>query len=146
VLLKTSNPGSADIQNMIVEGQPLFRHLATKLNALDDGLLGPVTGWSNLGVVVGATYLEDGLAARAALPNALFLIPGYGAQGGGSDDAVATFVNRGHGLEGGVVSSSRGLLFPSAGDTDNAADWDAAIDTALDAACDDLGQAFARKT
>ena len=92
----------------------------------------------------GATHPEDAAAARAALPDAVFLIPGYGAQGGGADAAVLTFVNRGHGPEGGVVSSSRGLLFPECADTGAAADWEAAIDGALTHAIDDLGGALAR--
>ena len=146
VLLKTSNPGSADVQNLAVDGRPLFLHLADKLNQLDADLSGPQTGWSNLGVVVGATHLDGAIAARAALPNALFLIPGYGAQGGSSDDAVVTFVNRGHGPEGGLINSSRGLLFPDAGgQAANASAWEAAIDAALNQASDDLGQALARK-
>ena len=144
VLLKTSNPGSADLQNLAVAGRPLFLTLADKLHEIGTGLTGPATGFSNLGVVFGATHPEDAAAARAALPDAVFLIPGYGAQGGGADAAVLTFVNRGHGPEGGVVSSSRGLLFPDGADTGAAADWEAAIDGALTHAIDDLGGALAR--
>ena len=95
-------------------------------------------------MVFGATHPEDAAAARAALPDAVFLIPGYGAQGGGADAAVLTFVNRGHGPEGGVVSSSRGL-FPDGADTGAAADREAAIDGALTHAIDDLGGALARQ-
>ena len=145
MLLKTSNPGSADLQNLAVAGRPLFLTLADKLHEIGTGLTGPATGFSNLGVVFGATHPEDAAAARAALPDAVFLIPGYGAQGGGADAAVLTFVNRGHGPEGGVVSSSRGLLFPDGADTGAAADWEAAIDGALTHAIDDLGGALARQ-
>ena len=145
MLLKTSNPGSADLQNLTVAGRPLFLTVADKLHEISAGLAGPATGFSNLGVVFGATHPEDTAAARAALPNALFLIPGYGAQGGGADAAVLTFVNRGHGPEGGVVSSSRGLLFPDGADIGDAAAWEAAIDGALAHATDDLGGALARR-
>ena len=92
-----------------------------------------------------ARPIPEDAAAAAALPDAVFLIPGYGAQGGGADAAVLTFVNRGHGPEGGVVSSSRGLLFPDGADTGAAADWEAAIDGALTHAIDDLGGALARR-
>ena len=142
MLLKTSNPGSADLQNLAVAGRPLFLTLADKLHEIGTGLTGPATGFSNLGVVFGATHPEDAAAARAALPDAVF--DTRGAQGGGADAAVLTFVNCGHGPEGGVVSSPGGLLVPDGADPGAAADWEAAIDGALTHAIDDLGGAMAR--
>jgi orotidine-5'-phosphate decarboxylase len=65
-------------------------------------------GYRNLGVVMGATYSEEAATMRRILPNAWFLIPGYGAQGGGADGAVVGFNKDGY---GGVVNSSRGIIF-----------------------------------
>ncbi len=104
-------------------------------------LRGPGTGWSSLGAVVGATWPEEARAVREALPRAVFLVPGYGAQGADARQAVAGFVPGPGGLEGGVVSSSRGLLFPDAGDTDDATTWERAVDAAIDRAVSELGEA-----
>jgi orotidine-5'-phosphate decarboxylase len=102
----------------------------------------PETGWSSLGAVVGATYPEAQRRLRELLPRALFLVPGYGAQGGGAKQAVAGFVAGPAGrLEGGLVNSSRGILFPSGSDTDDAASWERAVDEALDRAIGELGEA-----
>lgn len=65
-------------------------------------------GYRNVGVVMGATYPEEAEMMRKILRNAWFLIPGYGAQGGGADGAVVGFNKDGY---GGVVNSSRGIIF-----------------------------------
>jgi orotidine-5'-phosphate decarboxylase len=143
VLVKTSNPGSADIQDLNVGGLPVFVQLAAQLNAHAQKLVGPQTGWSSLGVVVGATYPEQAVRVREVLKNALFLIPGYGAQGGTAADAVRSFVPGPAGLEGGLINSSRAILFPSvSASTPNA--WEQAVDSALDQAITELGNAVAR--
>ena len=96
-------------------------------------------------MVVGATYPEQALQVRKRLPSALFLVPGYGAQGGHAADSVGSFVPGPEGLEGGVVNASRALMFPpAAGRAADAASWEAAIDAALDRACAELGEAVAR--
>jgi len=142
VLVKTSNPGSGDFQDREVGGRPLFERVAEALAPAAKEAVGPQTGWSSLGVVVGATYPEQAEAVRALLPHSLLLVPGYGAQGASAGDAVRGFVPGPAGLEGGVVSSSRGLLFPAeAAEARDAASWGAAVDRALDAACAELGAA-----
>lgn len=143
VLVKTSNPGSADIQDLNVDGQPVYAQLASKLAPHAAALVGPASGWSSLGVVVGATYPEQAARVREALPNALFLIPGYGAQGGSAQDAVRSFVAGPAGLEGGLVNSSRAILFPNASTTTPSA-WEQAVDAALDQAIQELGNAVAK--
>jgi orotidine-5'-phosphate decarboxylase len=143
VLVRTSNPGAGDLQDLATDEGPVYVRMARNLRPLCDRLEG-ATGWSNLGVVVGATWPEQALSVREALPGALFLVPGYGAQGGSADEAVRGFVPGPSGLEGGVVNSSRGVLFPPRGRTDAAATWEAAIDEALDAAIGELGEAVAR--
>lgn len=154
VLVKTSNPGAGDLQDRRIasteegieegtegEGAELYLHLATELNRRAERLAGPATGWSGLGAVVGATGPEQAEAVRERLPKSLFLVPGYGAQGGQATDAVRGFVPGPNGLEGGIVSSSRGILFPEGSDTDDDEVWEQAIDGALDRAIDELGAA-----
>ncbi|MGO8671114.1 MAG: orotidine-5'-phosphate decarboxylase [Capsulimonadaceae bacterium] len=137
-LVKTSNPGSGDFQDVLVDGLPLYRKVASKIRRFEDALLGE-TGWSSNGIVAGATYPEDAVQIREDLPHSLFLIPGYGSQGGSARDAVRSFVPGPAGLEGGLVNSSRAILFPKHGGT--SASWDAAVDTALDKAVTELGDA-----
>jgi len=142
VLVKTSNPGSRDLQDRDVGGEPLFGRVADGLIRMERDLRGATTGWSSLGVVCGATWPEQARRVREALPHTLFLVPGYGAQGGSAAAAVQGFVPGPKGLEGGIVNSSRGILFPEAGREATAADaWEAALDAALDQAIDELGRA-----
>ncbi|MEZ4332345.1 MAG: orotidine-5'-phosphate decarboxylase [Myxococcota bacterium] len=144
VLVKTSNPGSGDLQDRLVDGEPLFMRVAQGLVASERALRGPETGWSSLGVVCGATWPEQARRVREALPRALFLIPGYGAQGGRAADAVAPFVAGPAGLEGGIVNSSRAILFPDAGrGASRAQAWEQAVDASLARAIDELGVAVA---
>jgi orotidine-5'-phosphate decarboxylase len=142
VLVKTSNPGSEDFQDRSLEGEPLYERVAASLTAVAERMAGPETGWSSLGAVVGATYPEVHRRIREILPRALFLVPGYGAQGAGAREAVAGFVAGPAGrLEGGLVNSSRAILFPPGSDTGDAARWERAVDEALDRAIGELGEA-----
>ena len=142
VLVKTSNPGSGDLQDRDVEGEPLFGRVARGLARSEALLRGTVTGWSSLGVVCGATWPDQARRVREALPTSLFLVPGYGAQGGSAAAAVATFVPGPKGLEGGIVNSSRAILFPDAARAaDDAGTWERALDAVLDRAIDELGNA-----
>ena len=145
VLVKTSNPGSGDFQDMMVEEKALFERIAEKLKPHSQNFEAPRTGWSSLGIVVGATYPAQAESLRELLPRTPFLIPGYGAQGGGADDAVRTFVKGPDGYEGGIVNSSRAILFPDKGNTDNPKEWEMAISDAIKHAVDDLTEALARK-
>jgi len=142
VLVKTSNPGSGDLQDLEVDGGPLFLRVAHGLAPLAASLVGPKTGWSSLGVVCGATWPEQARRVREALPRALFLVPGYGAQGGSAASAVVSFVRGPAGLEGGIVNSSRAILFPESGRrAGDARAWERAIDDAIDRATGELGEA-----
>lgn len=145
VLVKTSNPGSADLQGLrLATGELLHESLASALAAEAVALEGPETGWSSLGVVVGATYPGEHEEIRRRLPRSLFLVPGYGAQGGSAAAAVRGFVAGPEGqLEGGVVNSSRGILFPAAGASANAGEWERAVDEAIDRATGELAAAVA---
>ncbi|MEM1205573.1 MAG: orotidine-5'-phosphate decarboxylase [Acidobacteriota bacterium] len=143
VLVKTSNAGAGDFQDLRVEGgDAVHLALADALAPLAASSRGPVTGWSAVGAVVGATWPAQAEAIRERLPHSLFLVPGYGAQGGAAKDAVRAFIDGPGGRrEGGIVNSSRGILFPEGSVTDDAGAWGRAIEAALDRATSELGEA-----
>jgi orotidine-5'-phosphate decarboxylase len=143
VLVKTSNPGSGDLQDRDVEGEPLFGRVADGLVRIEAELRGPKTGWSSLGVVCGATWPDQARRVRDALPRSLFLVPGYGAQGASAADAVQSFAPGPNGLEGGLVNSSRAILFPeNARTAQSPRIWESALEDSLDAAISELGSAI----
>lgn len=108
VLVKTSNPGSGDLQNLkLQDGRFVREHVAQMVHELGRKHLGDC-GLSDVGAVVGATYPEEARALRALMPDAFFLIPGYGAQGGSARDAAAGFRSDGRGA---IVNNSRGIIF-----------------------------------
>lgn len=134
VLVRTSNPGAADFQNQIIQGAPLYGRVAEALRPLTDRLMSP-SGWSNLMMVVGATAPEEARAVRALAPRALFLVPGYGAQGAGAAEACAGLVEG----QGGLVNASRSVTFPKAAQgAGSHAAWREAIDAAILSARDEL--------
>ncbi|QEG23324.1 orotidine-5'-phosphate decarboxylase [Mariniblastus fucicola] len=109
VLAKTSNPGSKTFQEKTIgaDGGKLFELVADHLQMLAARNIGD-SGFGFVGAVVGATWPEELVALRKRMPNVIFLIPGFGAQGGSAAD-IAGGLNE-HGL-GGVINSSRGIIF-----------------------------------
>jgi orotidine-5'-phosphate decarboxylase len=108
VLVKTSNPGSGAFQDTpLADGRTLFMKVAAAVRDLGQLSVGDC-GYSDIGAVVGATYPEELAALRKALPSCIFLLPGYGAQGGTADDVKGAFNQGGYGA---IVSSSRGIIF-----------------------------------
>jgi orotidine-5'-phosphate decarboxylase len=82
--------------------------------------------------VAGATWPDDAKKLRTALPHAPFLVPGFGAQGAGAEMATTGLLRGASGWEGGVVNSTRGLIFPkTAANATRLADWHAAIDSTI---------------
>ena len=131
VLVRTSNPGARDLQDLPVSGAPLWERVAEMIAPYALRLKGE-NEWSGLMAVCGATYPDEARRLRALLPNSLFLVPGFGAQGAGAADAVAGFVAGPRGLEGGFVSSSRAALYPQvAAVAKTMAAWREAIDKAM---------------
>jgi orotidine-5'-phosphate decarboxylase len=144
VLTRTSNPGGRDFQELAPEaGEPVYHRVARALQPHAKRLAGE-TGWSGLGLVVGATTPDEARRVRDAAPTSLFLVPGYGAQGASAKEAVAGFVaGPGGRREGGLVNTARGLNFPEAAQGANASAWERAVDAALDRATSELAEAVA---
>lgn len=107
VLVKTSNPGSALYQDRQTDGKAVYQVVADTVEELATQSQGRY-GYGNAGAVVGATYPRQLEELRGRMPHSLFLIPGYGAQGGKATDLAAGFDPRGLGA---VVNSSRGIIF-----------------------------------
>jgi len=107
VLVKTSNPGSSIYQDRMSEGRPLHQVVAQTVQEMTSHSQGRY-GYGVVGAVVGATYPEQLAELRDRMPNSLFLIPGYGAQGGRATDLAAGFDPRGLGA---VINSSRAIIF-----------------------------------
>ena len=121
VLVKTSNAGSADIQDLLVQpagdagketreqdAVPLYEHVAALVSewGAGEGLMGGC-GYSRVGAVVGAVNAEAGARLRELMPHTFFLVPGYGAQGAGAGDVMRFFGAKGSGA---IVNSSRGII------------------------------------
>jgi orotidine-5'-phosphate decarboxylase len=137
VLVRTSNASAVEFQDLVAEGRPLYRHVADRLARWAAPVRG-ASGYSLVGAVVGATYPAELAEIREALPGVLFLVPGYGAQGGTARDVAAAF--DGEGL-GAIVNNSRGLTYayqkPAFRDRFGN-DWQRAIDQAVIDMIDDL--------
>lgn len=114
VLVHTSNKGSKDIQEMSLStGIKCYEHLANILKPIVEKHKGAL-GLSSIGVVSGATFREESVALRKLLPNAPFLIPGYGTQGASAKDACAPLVQdteHSNLLNFGLINASRSILF-----------------------------------
>jgi orotidine-5'-phosphate decarboxylase len=103
VLCRTSNPGAGEFQDLLVDGKPLYEHVAEAI----------ATSWNvngNCMLVVGATYPEEIKKVREIVgPDITFLIPGIGAQGG---DLQKTIQASGENI---IINSSRGIIYASEG-------------------------------
>ncbi|HEX7526379.1 MAG TPA: orotidine-5'-phosphate decarboxylase [Gaiellaceae bacterium] len=107
-LVKTSNPGGADVQDaMLADGRRLWEHVAGLVHEWGDGLVGD-RGLSAVGAVVGATFPREVAQARSLLPQAVLLLPGIGAQGGAPADVAAAFAA---GPASALVSASRSVIY-----------------------------------
>lgn len=106
ILAKTSNPSSGELQDRLIDGVPVYKHMGKMTEEWGKPLMGKY-GYSGAGIVVGATYPEQLTELRAELPNTFFLIPGYGAQGAGAAELSGAFDKNGL---GGIVNSSRGIM------------------------------------
>jgi orotidine-5'-phosphate decarboxylase len=105
-LVRTSNPGAADIEDLeLADGGSVWERIATLVDTLGSERVG-ASGLSDVGAVVGATVPQHLARARELMPNAVFLLPGVGAQGGRVEDLAPAFAP---GRAGGLISASRSI-------------------------------------
>ncbi len=107
VLVRTSNPGAADVEDLLLDGGgALWEHVAALVADLGSGARGR-SGLSDVGAVVGATEPEHVARMRELMPTAVFLLPGVGAQGGRVEDLAPAFSA---GRAAGLVTASRSIV------------------------------------
>lgn len=107
VLVKTSNPSSGQLQDKVFEsGETLYESMGALVEQWGESSRGKY-GYSDVGAVVGATHPAQAERLRSKLTHTFFLVPGYGAQGGKSDDLKVCFDHKGRGA---IVNSSRGII------------------------------------
>ena len=143
VLVRTSNPSGADIQDFAgANGKPFYEHMAEQVAAVGAGeqLIG-AGGYSCVGAVLGATYPDEARRLRELMPQQIFLVPGYGAQGATSADCAAAFKADGTGA---IVNASRSVIFAHQRAEYASLDWPRAIEAAARAFADDIRSAVAR--
>ncbi|MDR1588670.1 MAG: orotidine-5'-phosphate decarboxylase [Oscillospiraceae bacterium] len=106
VLAKTSNPSSGELQDIdIGGGRRVYTAVGDMAAALSSDSVGR-RGFGRAGIVAGATYPAELRILRERLPHTFFLVPGYGAQGGGAGDVAGAFLRGG----GAIVNSSRAII------------------------------------
>ena len=106
VLAKTSNPSSGELQDRKIDGKSVYEIMGEMCEKWGEQQIGKY-GYSAVGAVVGATYPEQLAELRAKLPHTMFLVPGYGAQGGGAKGVAGAFDANGRGA---IVNSSRAIM------------------------------------
>lgn len=107
VLVKTSNKSSGELQDRILDdGKTIYSTMGEMCEEWGKDTIGKY-GYSAVGAVVGATYPEQLAEMRAKLPHTFFLVPGYGAQGGGAEGVAKAFDEKGLGA---IVNSSRAVM------------------------------------
>jgi orotidine-5'-phosphate decarboxylase len=106
VLVRTSNKGAGLFQDLIAAGKPVYEHVANAVRGWTRENLGSC-GFGDVGAVVGATHPREMQTLRRLCPEVIFLVPGYGAQGGAAADVASAF--RDDGL-GAIVNSSRAII------------------------------------
>ncbi|MEG6572005.1 orotidine-5'-phosphate decarboxylase [[Clostridium] cellulosi] len=108
VLVKTSNPSSGELQDKKLEsGMTVYEYMGELCEKWGEELPGKF-GYNGVGAVVGATYPEQLSELRRKLPHTFFLVPGYGAQGGGAKDVAGAFDKDGLGA---VINASRSIMY-----------------------------------
>ena len=105
VLLRTSNPGSKDIECLDYNGEPLFYHVGDNLSELSKEFISE-SSYSPLGFVVGGTHSSEAIEIRSRYKDTFFLIPGYGHQGASAED-IRNYMND---FNGGIVNSFRVII------------------------------------
>ncbi|MBF0126445.1 MAG: orotidine-5'-phosphate decarboxylase [Magnetococcales bacterium] len=141
VLAKTSNPSSGELQDLLLrDGGSVAEKMAELAALWGRDALGRC-GFSNVGVVVGATYPEEAARLRAIAPHTPFLMPGIGAQGG---SLQAVLAGSGAGRLGAYAASSRGVMYPFRPEALSGPDWRSRVSPLIASAARELRQAIQR--
>src|SRR5262249_24545818 len=120
VVVRTSNPGAGQFQDLRCQDKPLYVHVAEAVRTWSRENIGR-DGFGDVGAVVGATSPAELGIVRDILPAAYLLVPGYGTQGAQAVETAPAFRNDGLGA---VINSSRDILFSYAS---NEHDWEAKV-------------------
>jgi orotidine-5'-phosphate decarboxylase len=142
VLVKTSNPGSKDFQELLADGRTLYQHVATGVEQFAARTAAGET-YGAVGAVVGATWPRQLDELRAAMPHTWILVPGFGKQGGRAADVRGAFHSDGLGA---IVVSARDVIFAHARPEMNAGLTESQWQTAVDRACRDMNERLAADT
>lgn len=111
-VVKTSNPGSVDLQDQpLADGRPFWQHVAELVDRWGADRLGE-SGFSSVGAVIGATFPREVAEARRLMPRAVLLLPGVGTQGGRTEELAAAFTA---GPAGALPSASRSVIYADSG-------------------------------
>lgn len=133
VLVRTSNPGGDSVQShRLGDGRSVAEMMADEVRAAGESCVG-ASGLSDIGAVVGATKSAEASALRDRMQRTMFLVPGFGAQGGTADDVRRLSLAGGRGV---VANASRSVLYPTASAGNGA--WEAAVAEAARAAAREL--------
>jgi orotidine-5'-phosphate decarboxylase len=145
VLVTTSNPGGRFLQDLSSDGGKVYRRVAAHVEQLAAASAGEC-GYGVVGAVVGATYPEQLIELREAMPHTWFLVPGYGSQGGTAADVAGAFDSRGLGA---IVNNSRNIIFaherPEFARRFGAARWQEAVEAATRQMIDELKEVIPRR-
>ncbi len=143
VLVRTSNPSAGQVQDFAdAGGKKLYQHVADLVASLgaSEELIGR-RGYSAVGAVVAATYPNEARELRERMPQQLFLVPGYGAQGATAGDCAASFKPDGTGA---IVNASRSVIYAFSRKEYADVDWKQAVAAAARAFAEDIRNALTR--
>ena len=160
ILVKTSNPGSKDFQELDAQGSPLYEHVAAGVEQLAARTTTATTGpaaagsaphaihpidarYGAVGAVVGATWPRQLEALRATMPHTWILVPGFGKQGGRATDTRGAFDADGLGA---IIVSARDIIYAHSRAEMNAGLAPAQWQTAVERACRDMIDRLATDT
>ncbi|MCH2133301.1 MAG: orotidine-5'-phosphate decarboxylase [Phycisphaerales bacterium] len=133
VLVRTSNPSGETIQNQsLVDGRTVAESMGDLVTSMGADHVGE-HGYSTLGAVIGATHPAELEGFRSRLPGTIFLLPGYGAQGGTAEDLASCFDDNGLGA---LVTASRSVIYAGEGGSGG---WTDAVRQAATELADDVG-------
>ncbi len=142
ILVKTSNPGSKDFQDLQSDGHTIYQHVAAGVEQLA-ARTAAGGAYGAVGAVVGATWPRQLDELRAAMPHTWILVPGFGRQGGRASDVRGAFHADGRGA---LVVSARDVIFAHARPEMAAGLADSQWQTAVDRACRDMIERLAADT